>query len=517
MARTSGPYSGADEQKLMADIWSPAIRDNPYNFVMYVFPWGKKGTPLENFKGPRKWQKKLLLEMTKHIEKNLWLVSQGKEPALFQKAISSGRGIGKSTVVAWLNLWMMSCHLGSSAITTANSETQLTTKTWAEVGKWHALAINSHWFEKLAMSLRPAPWFSDCLKKQIKVDTGYYYAAGQLWSKESPDAFAGAHNYVGLLLIFDEASGIPPSIWSVSEGFFTEPTPYRFWLVFSNPRQNSGSFFECFHRQREFWSRENIDARTVEGTDKKLYDQLIKKYGLDSDTVKVEVLGQFPDHTSNQFISRSLVEKAQTREVLSDDGAALILGVDPARFGDDETVMIFRRGRDARTIPAITMKHADNMQVANKVAELIEEFKPDAVCIDLGNGSGVIDRLKERGYKIHSVDFGGSMDTDYWANRRTELWSYMRDWLSEGAIHNTQELSDDLVGPQYKFQKNSDRQRLETKEEMKDRGLASPDHADALSCTFAVKVARKDNPLSLRRREGKTLVAKGVDRTPWGY
>src|SRR5690606_32584633 len=111
------------------------IRDNPYNFVMYVFPWGRKGTPLENFKGPRKWQKKLLLEMTKHIEKSLWLVSQGKEPALFQKAISSGRGIGKSTVVAWLNLWMMSCHLGSSAITTASSETQLTTKTWAEVGK----------------------------------------------------------------------------------------------------------------------------------------------------------------------------------------------------------------------------------------------------------------------------------------------------------------------------------------------------------------------------------------------
>jgi hypothetical protein len=410
---------------------------------------------------------------------------------------------------------MMSTRIGSSCVNTANTEDQLKSKTWAELGKWHTMAVNSHWFEKNALSLTPMPWFSDALKKQLKVDTSYYYAKAQLWSEEKPDSFAGLHNKNGVLLIFDEASGIPKPIWTVSEGFFTEPVLDRYWLTFSNPRRNTGSFFECFHGQRNYWIRRNIDSRTVEGVDTHLLNQIIEKYGEDSDEARVEVRGTFPRQGDRQFISRDIIQGAVSRQIEKDEHAALIMGVDPARYGDDSTVIRFRQGRNARVIPPVTMKGADNMQVANECAHLINKFKPDAVCVDAGNGTGIIDRLKEMGFKIHEVWFGSKSDNEEWANKRTELWAKMRDWLGGSCIDNHQELCDDLAGPEYKFMGSSDRLMLEAKEEMKRRGLASPDHGDALACTFAVQVARKD----LRVSKNGTLnqrVAKDTDYSIFG-
>lgn len=510
----SSGLSKREEEALMAEIFSAEIADNPYNFVMFAYPWGKPGTPLERFKGPRAWQKKKLLEIAEHIARNKRLVQQGKDPIVYQDGTVSGRGIGKSSFVAWINQWMMSCHLGSSSIVTANTEAQLKDKTWAEMGKWHAMSINAHWFEKTALSLKPAPWFKELIQNQLKIDTGYYYAQAQLWSEENPDAFAGVHNYNGVMLVFDEASGIPQKIWTVSEGFFTEPTIYRFWFVFGNPRRNTGAFFEVFHKMREFWNRTQIDSRTVEGTDKAVYDKIIQKYGEDSDEARVEVKGEFPRQGDNQFISREVIDGARTRELFNDDHAALIMGVDPARFGDDSTVIRFRRGRDARSIAPVTLKGADNMEVANKCAELIQKYNPDAVCIDAGNGTGIIDRLKEMGYKVHEVWFGSKSEDQEWANKRTELWARVREWLSGGCIDDSQELADDLAGPEYKFRGTSDSIMLESKDSMKSRGLASPDHADALACTFAVKVARKD--LSVFRNRNRQRMASGTDYDIFG-
>jgi hypothetical protein len=136
-------YSAEDEQELMARLWSPAIKDNPLAFVMFAFPWQVKGTPLENFAGPRKWQREVLLDIAEHIRLN-----QGKlDFDVLQEAISSGRGIGKSALVSWLVIWMISTRIGSTTIVSANSESQLRSITWAEITKWLAMAINSHWFE----------------------------------------------------------------------------------------------------------------------------------------------------------------------------------------------------------------------------------------------------------------------------------------------------------------------------------------------------------------------------------
>lgn len=484
-------FKPKDEELLMSHLWSDDIKNNPYKFVMFAYPWGKEGTPLAKFKGPRTWQIDVLLEIADHIESNKIRMARGLMPVTYKGATASGRGIGKSVLVAWLNQWIMSCVIGGTCTTTANTESQLVTKTWAELGKWHTLLINSHWFERTALSLNPAPWYKAALESQLKIDTGYYYAKALLWSEEKPDSFAGTHNYYGQLLLMDEASGIPTKIWDVSEGFFTEPILHRYWLTFSNPRRNTGAFFDCFHSKRDYWKTRNIDSRTVEGIDKDLLNAIITQNGEDSDQARVEVKGQFPRQGDSQFISRELVQNAVTREIEEDDHAALMMGVDIARFGDDKSVIRFRQGRNGRVHPPIKYKGLDNMQLANQIAGIINKVNPDAVCIDAGNGTGVIDRLREMGFKVHEIWFGSKADDDQWANKRIELWARMRDWLNGGTIDNDLHLINDLTGPEYKFQGHGDKLILEPKEEMKKRGLPSPDDADALACTFAIKVAGK--------------------------
>jgi hypothetical protein len=496
-------------------LWKPEIADDLEKFVMFVFPWGKINTPLQHFKGPRKWQREELQAITQHIKDNRARVAKGLNPKVYQFAMASGRGPGKSTFTAWLNWWMMSTRLGATCINTANTEDQLKSRTWAELGKWHTLAINSHWFERTALSLKPHTWFEEALKRDLKIDTGYYYAQAQLWNEERPDAFAGVHNDKGELVVFDEASGIIEAIWTVTEGFFTEPIVDRYWFVFSNPRRNTGSFYECFHKHRDYWRRRHIDSRTVEGIDKSRLQSIVDKYGEDSDTAKVEVKGQFPQHGTKQFISREIIDLAQTRKSFPTDAAApLMLGVDVARFGDDSTILSFRQGRDARSIPSIQVKDKDNMEVANLVAHWIEKVGPDGVCIDAGSGSGVIDRLRELKFRVFEIPFGGKSSDPQWANRRTELWAKMRDWLPGGCIDDSRDLADDLAGPEYDFQGRTDRILLEPKERMKKRGLASPDKGDALALTFAVKVARRDNRASRAYRQ--TRVARDVDYPMFG-
>lgn len=486
------PYSAKEDQELMAQIWSPYITENPYNFVLYTFPWGKEGTPLAKYSGPRSWQKEVLLEIADHIQANKKRQAEGKDPKVLNMSISSGRGIGKSAITSWLNYWFLSTVLGGSAVTTANTEHQLKSRTWAELGKWHTMAINSHWFERTALSLFPAKWYREALTKQLKVDDKYYYGQAQLWSEENPDAFAGLHNDNGIMLIFDEASGIPEMIWRVSKGFFTEKTLHRYFFAFSNPRRNTGAFYETFHKNRSRWITKKIDSRTVEGIDHDALQSIIDEYGEDSDEARVEVKGEFPKQGESQFIARDIITGALERETEKDDYAALMMGVDIARFGNDQSVIAFRRGRDARSIKPIKLTQKDNMEVANTVAYYIDKYAPDAVCIDAGNGTGVIDRLREMGYKIHEVWFGSKSSKEEYANKRTEIWGDMRDWLKGGCIPNDQNLIDDLAGPQYKFRGSSDKIMLESKEEMKKRGVASPDYGDALACTFAVRVARLD-------------------------
>lgn len=464
------------EAELATDIGRFA--HNPLGFVLYSFPWLRGELSTEQ--GPRKWQREILLDIGEKL-------TAGELTGLaevMRYATASGHGIGKSALVAWLILWAMSTFEDTRGIVTANTETQLKTKTWAELAKWHRLAINKHWFEFTATALYSA---DSAHEKTWRIDM-------IAWSESNTEAFAGLHN-IGkrVLLIFDEASAIPDAIWEVAEGALTDKNTEILWFVFGNPTRNTGRLRECFGRLRHRWLTRQIDSRTVEGTNLKQIEEWISDYGEDSDFVRIRVRGVFPRASSLQFIPSDLVAEAMTREARCNYGDPLIMSLDIARGGADNNVFRFRRGLDARSIPPVRIPGSetrDSMRLVSKAIELIEEHKPDAFFFDgTGVGGPVGDRIRQLGYNVLEVQFGSTSPDPRYANMRAYMWAKMREWLQAGgAIDNDPILEQDLTAPQATHDKR-DKIVLTSKEQMKKDGLASPDDGDALAMTHAFPVA----------------------------
>lgn len=501
----------------MEMMWSDSIKHDLYKWVKFTFPWGEKDTPLERYEDPKQWQIDELNRMSEHIHKNMELIRKGDIPKIYRSATVSGRGIGKTAFLSWTSLWMLSCVLGSSTVVAANTDTQLTNFTFAEIHKWVTLSINSYWWDTTQDLIRTKPWFGDELKKQKKIDSKYYYILGRLWTAEEPVKFAGLHNQYGFQLIFDEASGIADSIWDVSDGFFTDISPYRFHFAYSNPRVNVGKFYSCFHgEERKFWHVKQIDSRNVEGADVEFLNQIIETAGMDSDKARIEVLGQFPLQGDFQFIGRSLVEDATKRELdRYDDWEPIVMGIDPARYGPDDTAIRFRQGRDARSIPATVVNGMNVMSVVDIAIELINKYNPEGIFVDVGGvGAGVHDALERLGYNVFGVDFGTKAEDDRFFDCRTECWSRLKDWIVMGQLPNStkqdKELVNDICAPLYEYVGREGRLKLESKDKMKKRGLGSPDNADALALTFFKKLCRKDSPLSRRGKMSSKRRAEGV-------
>jgi hypothetical protein len=174
-----------------------------------------------------------------------------------------------------------------------------------------------------------------------------------------------------------------------------------------------------------------------------------------------------------------------------DQSAPIVIGVDPARFGADSTVIAVRQGRDIIAIQKY--RGDDTMEVVGRVIEAIEEYKPALVVVDEGGlGAGVVDRLKEQRYKIRGVNFGSkSKNPLMWGNKRAEMWGELRTWLKTASLPKDRYLKSDLIGPMMKPDSKGTI-FLESKKDMKARGLASPDAADAIAVTFAFPVAHRE-------------------------
>ena len=460
-----------------------------------MFPWGIG--ELEGHAGPDTWQADVLDGIGEALREGKITTYEA-----IRIAIASGHGIGKSTEVAIIVLWALSTGIDTMGIVTANTATQLSTKTWAQLARWHRLCLCGHWFKMTATAIysrdpqREKTWRFDAIP----------------WSENRTEAFAGLHNKgKRLVVIFDEASAIPDIIWETTEGALTDENTQIIWLAFGNPTRNTGRFRECFGRFRHRWINRQIDSRTSSLTNKVEIEQWISDYGEDSDFVRVRVKGTFPRAGSTQFIPVDVVEKAMAPE--RDPPVTIydpfIMGVDVARYGDDRTVICFRRGRDARTLPAIKLRGLDTQQVALRVAEEWQKHHPDAIFIDGGGpGGGVVDRCRYMRLPVTEVQFGSSPDRSVqaqdgmisYANKRAEMWGSMREWLAYGMIPYDPELLSDLTGVEYGYRllDGKDCIQLEKKEDMKKRGLASPDDADALALTFAYPVAPSDHRFQLQ-------------------
>jgi hypothetical protein len=295
----------------------------------------------------------------------------------------------------------------------------------------------------------------------------------------------------------DEGSAIPDVIWQVSEGALTDAETEILWAVFGNPTRNTGRFRECWGRLAHRWLTRQVDSRTAKMANKAQIAEWIEDYGEDSDFVRVRVRGVFPRAGSAQFIDADTIEAARKRKPDVDHGSPLLMGVDIARFGDDKTVIRWRKGRDGRSIPPQKWRGQDTMQTSSNVAWWVQQTSPRAVFIDgNGVGGGVVDRVREllkgSGVTVIEVQAGGAArnERDY-HNKRAECWGELRLWLKTASIDDDNDLLTDLGGVEYGFD-NKSRLQLERKEDMKKRGLASPDDGDALSVTFAEPIARAD-------------------------
>lgn len=452
---------------------------DPLLFVQAAFSWGQNELKEH---GILDWQKEVLI----NIREGIINLSEA-----VQIAVSSGHGIGKSALVSWLILWAISTKANTKGVITANTEHQLKSKTWAELAKWHRLSIVEDMFEvsKTAIFSTDARY-----EKTWRIDA-------IPWSEHRPEAFAGLHNQGGrILIIFDEASAIPDCIWEVAEGAMTDKNTEIFFLCFGNPTRSNGRFYECFGRFRHRWITKKIDSRTVPITDKRQLNKWVSDYGIDSDFVKIRVLGEFPSGANASLISRDSINCAVERVI--DESAyqssPRIMGVDVARFGEDKTVIARRQGLKLYDLKKYS--NLDTMEVADAVIREISLFKPEAVFIDLGGvGAGVYDRLKWLNYNVIGVDFAGKPNRkDKYINKRAEMWGEMAEWLKNADIPNDTDLKEDLAGPQYYFRGDNAQILLEKKQDMKKRGLASPDCADALALTFAAKVNENKRELPSR-------------------
>lgn len=448
------------------DLWARAAWD-----------WGEG--ELADYDGPREWQSDINTVIRDH------LADPETRYQPLQIAVASGHGIGKSAEMGMISNWALSCWDDAKIVTTANTDGQLRTKTAPEIGKWHRTSITGHWFDVQATSV----------KSRDKAHADQWRQDFIPWSQHNTEAFAGLHNKGKIIvLLFDEASKIHDKVWEVAEGALTDENTVIIWVVFGNPTRNSGRFRECFRKFRHRWITRQIDSSTVPGTNKTKIQQWVDDHGWDSDFVKIRVRGQFPSQSALQFISGDDVDAARTRFLRPEqfEFAPKIIGVDPAWTGDDALEIVLRQGLMSKSLATLP-RNDNDIEVANLIARLETEHKADAVFVDAGYGTGIVSAGQVMGRAWQLVWFGGKATNPGYVNKRAEMWGGMKDWIKQGGAIDPkdEDLYQDLIGPET-VPRLDGKILLESKQDMKERGLPSPNKGDALALTFAAPVTKKD-------------------------
>jgi hypothetical protein len=322
---------------------------------------------------------------------------------------------------------------------------------------------------------------------ELSVTFPHNGAVVRLFGADNPDALRGMR-LDGVVV--DEVAWIRPEVWND----IVQPalSDRQGWAMFIGTPNGVNLFSELFYKAQTLpdwhhakWTVDETDALPAEEVARLRRDMPEHSFAR-------EYLCDFTASGEDQLIALTDVEEAARRVYVERDilGAPRILGVDPARFGDDRSVIVKRQG--LQMFDPLVYRSIDNMDLAARVAAVIEAWQPDAVFIDSGAGAGVIDRLRQLHYGPIEVPFGGkALKTMQYANRRAEMWFAMREWLmSGGAIPNDPSLKQELATPIYWFD-SAGRKVVEPKDEIKKRllGAGSPDIADALALTFAAPVA----------------------------
>ena len=384
-------------------------------------------------------------------------------------SVRSGHGVGKTALLSWLILWFMCTRYDARIPCTASTHSQLRDILWPEIAKW---------MNKLPLQYQQSlEWQTERFLWKDRRQT--WFAVARTARKEAPEALQGFHGD-DLMFIVDEASGVPPEVFEVAQGALTKKNVIS--VMTGNPTRLSGEFYRSHHQERHLWKTFHFSSEDSPLVSSDYPARVAKKYGKDSDVYRVRVKGDFPLAESDTFIPLPLVEQAKL--IVQPEGNKCIWGVDPARFGDDESALVKRAGLKVTEVSGIRKR--DTMEVSGWVAQQAKQEKPDQIMVDvIGIGSGVYDRLREQGFPVVSVNVAErASDSEEYARLRDELWGEAKDALQEGlSLPDDEELAGQLSAPKYKFD-STGRIVIEAKEDMKKRGVDSPDRADALCLTF---------------------------------
>ncbi len=403
-------------------------------------------------------------------------------------SVKSGHGTGKTALAAWIILWFLATRPNPRIPCTAPTEHQLRDILWSEIAKWlYRSPMNGSFVwtnERVFFRSRPETWF----------------AVARVASKG--DALQGFHAE-HLLFVLEEASGIRDALFEPVQGALTEENAKL--LMIGNPTNLSGFFYDSHTKNAAAYCRHTLNAEGSARVSRSFIDRIAALYGVDSDPYRVRVLGVFPKAMPDSFISRELIEKGLTFSIEAEKPSGVSLGVDVARYGDDESVIqpvLCYDGAYYKQVRPVVSQKNDTMQLCGMVLESVTRcnrrypgLTPD-VFVDIGGlGAGVYDRLKELReqrselrFEVYGINFGGrggklrEDDPIAFANRTGLLWGRIRALLQAGRLDLQQDsrLLTQLTNRKYKLDSDG-RIVLERKEEMKSRGIPSPDRADALS------------------------------------
>ena len=392
-------------------------------------------------------------------------------------AVKSGNGLGKGFSAAIAILWFLYCNDEAVVLSTAPTFRQVRHVLWREVHRQ---------YRKARYDLG-----GKLLDTRLEMSEGRF-ALGL--SADSDDDFQGFHS-PNMLIVVDEAEGVEEKIYEAIEGVMTSENCRL--LLIGNPTTMSGSFRRAFYDDRELYRTVTISAldspNVKEGkvvirglVSLRWVEERRKVWGEENPIYQARVLGEFPDQDEDTLIPLSLVEGSVGRDMGNVAAPeAVTLAVDVARFGSDKSVILRRRGMAVEEVQA--MRGLDTMKLAGRVVDAIQQWKPDEVTVDeVGIGAGVVDRLREQGYRVQGVNVGRqAQDNEHYENLRAEGYWNLRQLFLDGSVSipDDNELIGQLAGLRYSFS-SLGRVVIESKEDMRRRGMSSPDKADAMMLAF---------------------------------
>ncbi|HXI67134.1 MAG TPA: hypothetical protein VNH41_04290 [Steroidobacteraceae bacterium] len=405
---------------------------------------------------------------------------QNGEPRV---AVRSGHGVGKSALGAWIAVCGLTTEAFCKVVMTAPSGPQL----------WDALfAETKLWFNQLPEALRELYRLGVDRIESIAAPEQLFVSA-RTSRAESPEAMQGVHAEAGrVILIGDEASGIPEAVFEAGAGSMSGKNCTT--VLFSNPTRTSGFFYECFHRLKDRWFTRHVSCLTSKRVTSDYVEDMKARYGEDSNAYRVRVMGEFPIRDDATFIPLELVTAAQARDIAIDPKANKYWGVDVARFGNDLSVLVKRWGTVVPEAPK-HWRRFDTMQLVGAIKFEYDNTpvpdRPLEILVDvIGIGAGVVDRCRELNLPVRGINVGESPafdPTGSYMQLRDELWGKGKAWLeARNCKLPPDECFYELAVPRYAFQSNG-KLKIESKPDMKKRGIGSPNYADGFLLTLAAE------------------------------